>query len=913
MIDTRTASRTDVVPSGAAGRLISLILLTAVFAAVSYAAIFWTSFGAATAIWPTNALALVAILRGPRGWSWRLGVLAALGAAMAGVMLFAGSNAVGTLLVTAPNLLEVLVAVLLLSAFRLVGTDVTRPGPLFAFLACAAVAAPAVGAVAAAWVIARGTGSSLLEAAWLSWVTDALSMMIIVPFGVVMTRARLAALWRSRVDVLIALSLFAAVSAAVWLLVPLEPALIALTAPLAVLATLRFGAVGAASAVLWTGLLAVGLHLAGHGSVSAGDPELQTELFHLQLGLATLPLTTLPIAAVLSKLDRALQAAATAERARNAFESAGDAMITLNPSGSIETVNAAAESLFGYSAEELDRRDVSLLLDLAQDGDGVFMSRLGASRRALAGGIVRELTGRRRSGETFPADVGLGVMNLPTGPHVVAVVRDITARRRVEEMKEEFVSTVSHELRTPLTSIAGSLGLLAGGAAGPLPEKAARLVGIAHANSQRLVRLINDILDIEKIESGKLTLDLAVVDLGEIANRSVEAMRGLADELGVAITLEPASPAPVRADPDRLIQVVTNLLSNACKFSPTGGTVTVSVDPLARLARLSVRDQGPGIPEAFRARIFSKFAQADGSGTRAKGGTGLGLAIAREITERHGGRLWFESPPGAGATFHLELPLTSGDAKVAQDGPRLLICEDDSLAGEMLRQMLEHDGFAADVVGTGDQTLRAARTGWYAAVLVDLHLPDMDGVALIRSLREDEATRHLPVVVVSGNVADGQERGGSLEVVDWLAKPFDQARLRSAVTAILQRRSDRPLVLHVDDDRDTLEVTASALGEIADVITADNLSMARAMLRDRRPDLIILDLGLPDGSGLELLPDLDAAHGSNVPVVVYSAQEMDAAMADRVDAVLVKSRTSLAGLTRTVRDLTTNARDEEPQ
>ena len=910
MTANRTASRTRGVHLTTRGLILSLVLLTAAFAAISYAAIFWTSFGGATAIWPTNALALVALLRGPRGWIWRIGVLAALAVAMVAMMLYAGGNLVGALLVAAPNLLEVLVAVLLLSAFKLVGTDVTRPGPLFAFLACAAVAAPAAAAVAAAPVIVYATGYSFIEAAWISWATDALSMMIIVPFGVVMTRERLA-MWRTRSDGLIAMALFVAVTVAVWLLVPLEPALIALIAPLAVLATLRFGVIGAASAVLWTGLLAIGLHLAGLGSVSAGDPGLQTELFRLQLGLATLPLTTLPIAAVLSKLDRALQAAASAERARSAFESAGDAMITLNPSGSIESVNAAAEQMFGYSADELDRRDVSLLLDLAEDGDGVFMERLGASRRALASGMVRELTGRRRDGKRFPADVGLGVMNLPTGPHVVAVVRDISARRRVEEMKEEFVSTVSHELRTPLTSIAGSLGLLAGGAAGPLPEKGARLVGIAHANSQRLVRLINDILDIEKLESGKLTLDLSVVDLGDIAVRSVEAMRGLADDLGVEITLRPGDPAPVRGDPDRLMQVVTNLLSNACKFSPTGGVVTVSVDPLARIARLSVQDQGAGIPEAFRARIFSKFAQADGSGTRAKGGTGLGLAIAREITERHGGRLWFESPPGRGATFHLELPLSSGDTAVPQDGPRLLICEDDAMAGEMLRQMLEQDGFAADVVGSGDQALRAARTGWYAAILLDLHLPDMDGVALIRALREDEATMHLPVVVVSGNVADGQERGGSLEVVDWLAKPFDQARLRAAVTAILQRRSNRPLVLHLDDDRDTLEVTASALGEIADVITADNLSSARAILRDRRPDLVILDLGLPDGSGLELLPDLEAAHGS-APVVVYSAQELDAALADRVDAVLVKSRTSLTGLTRLVRDLTAKS-GEQPQ
>ena len=903
MIASKTGSK-PADATGAARFALKVALLTLAFATVSYAAIFWTSFGGATAIWPTNALALVAILRGPKGWAWRIGVLAALGLAMVGVMLNAGSNLPGALLVAAPNLLEVLVAILLLSAVGLVGRDVTRPGHLFAFLACAAVAAPAVAAAVAAPVVAFGAGISMWQAAWISWVTDALSMMIIVPFGVVMTRRRLVLL-RSVSGSLIAAALFAANTLAVWLLVPLEPALIGLVAPLAVLATLRFGVIGAATSVLWTGILAIGLNLAGLGSLSAGDPGLQTELFHLQLGLATLPLTTLPVAAVLAKLDRALQAAATAERARSAFESAGDAMITLNPSGSIETVNAAAESMFGYSAADLDRRDVSLLLDLADDSDGVFVKRLGATRSALGSGVVREVTGRRRNGSSFPADVALGVMNLPTGPHVVAVVRDISERRKVEAMKEEFVSTVSHELRTPLTSIAGSLGLLAGGAAGPLPEKAGRLVGLAHANSQRLVRLINDILDIEKIESGKFTLNLGVVDLAEIAGRSVEVMRGLADDLGVEIVLEPAPAAPVRGDADRLIQVVTNLLSNACKFSPGGGQVTVTVDPAARVARLSVKDQGPGIPEAFRSRIFSKFAQADASGTRARGGTGLGLAIAREITERHGGRLWFDSPPGGGATFHLELPLSGPDGIVAQDAPRLLICEDDALAGEMLREMLHAEGFAADVVGTGDQTLRAARTGWYAAVLVDLHLPDMDGVALIRALREDESTRHLPVAVVSGNVADGQERGGALEVVDWLDKPFDQARLRAAVHAILLRRSDRPVILHVDDDRDTLEVTASALGEIAEIMAADNLSRARALLRERRPDLVILDLGLPDGSGLELLPDVDAAYGSGVPVIVYSAQEMDADLASRVDAVLVKSRTSLAGLTRMVRDLTT--------
>ncbi len=597
---------------------------------------------------------------------------------------------------------------------------------------------------------------------------------------------------------------------------------------------------------------------------------------------------------------------ATASRQAAIFDSAIDAIVTLNPSGSIETVNASALRMFGYQASDLDRRDVSMLVDIAPDGEGEFLKRLGASQGALEGGLLRQMEARRKDGETFPVDVALGAMHLPTGTHVVAVVRDISERRRIEQLKDEFVSTVSHELRTPLTSIAGSLGLLAGGAAGPLPEKAARLIQIAQANSQRLVRLINDILDIEKIESGKLRLDMNPLDLREVAQRSIDGVRGYAEELGVTLVLAEGEAAPVMGDADRLIQVVTNLLSNASKFSPRGGEVRITVDPETRLARLSVVDQGPGIPDAFRSRIFSKFAQADGSDTRAKGGTGLGLAIAREIAERHGGRLWFESAEGEGATFYLDLPLANESRNsVDGDGPRLLIVEDDADAAEILRTMLESDGFAADVVATGREGLSAARTGVYAALLVDLQLPDADGISLIRALRSGSDTRDLPVVVVSADTARGMARGRSLEVVDWMEKPFDQNRLRAAVAAIYERQSDRkPRILHVDDDRDILEVTASALSGTAEIIPAESLAAARAVLARMKPDLVILDLGLPDGSGLELLADMGDDAGRTVPVIVYSAQEMDGALANRVEAVLTKSRTSLAGLARTVRRLT---------
>jgi DNA-binding response OmpR family regulator len=209
------------------------------------------------------------------------------------------------------------------------------------------------------------------------------------------------------------------------------------------------------------------------------------------------------------------------------------------------------------------------------------------------------------------------------------------------------------------------------------------------------------------------------------------------------------------------------------------------------------------------------------------------------------------------------------------------------------------------VAPTGREALSAARTGVYSALLVDLQLPDADGIGLIRALRAKPETRHLPVVVVSADTARGMARGRSLEVLDWLEKPFDQDRLRTAVAAIYKKNSDRrPRVLQVDDDRDILEVTASALGTSEDIIQAESLASARAELAKFKPDLVILDLGLPDGSGLELLHDLGDETGRTVPVIVYSAQEMDGALADRVDAVLTKSRTSLAGLARTVRRLT---------
>jgi PAS domain S-box-containing protein len=595
---------------------------------------------------------------------------------------------------------------------------------------------------------------------------------------------------------------------------------------------------------------------------------------------------------------------------RNAeFEEASDGIVIINPDGGLEAMNAAAEQLFGRSKETIKGVHISEVMDLAPVGAEPFLTRLEAAHGPLKAAPMRELAARRPDGDETPVNVTVRSMHMTGGHYIGVYARDISDRKRVERLKDEFVSTVSHELRTPLTSIAGSLGLLAGGM-GDLPEGPARLISIAHANCQRLIRLINDMLDVEKIESGKMKFDMAPMTMSEAATRSIDSVRGYADQLGVEVLfMDVDGDMTVRGDGDRLVQVGANLISNALKFSKAGGRVEVSVHRRGRLARMTVADHGPGIPDEFRARIFTKFAQADSSDTRQKGGTGLGLVIAKEIVDLHGGRLWFESELGHGAQFHVDLPVCDAPEAAADEGtyPRLLVCEDDADVAEVLRQTLQRDGFAVDVVGSMTDALAALSVrNPYRALLLDLVLPDGDGVALIQALRGRANARDLPIVVVSAEAERGREAlgGVALNVVDWMEKPVDVVRLRRAVTAALARSSaERPLILHVDDDHDILQVTAAALALCGEIVSVESLAAARAFLAQRTPDLVILDLTLGDGSGLELLANLDDPQGQPIPVLVFSAQDTDHMILNRVAQAMTKSRTSLTNLAEAVKRL----------
>ncbi|HLH91149.1 MAG TPA: ATP-binding protein [Xanthobacteraceae bacterium] len=593
------------------------------------------------------------------------------------------------------------------------------------------------------------------------------------------------------------------------------------------------------------------------------------------------------------------------EKFRVAVESCPNGMIMSDTEGRIVMVNSEVERLFGYRREELIGASIDILVPERLRRQHLHHRKgfVRTPEKRQMGGH-RDLMGRRRDGSEFPVEVGLNPIRTCEGPMVLSAIVDISERVRLERLKDEFVAMVSHELRTPLTSIAGSLGLLMGNAAGHLPDTAVRLLSIAHANSQRLVRLINDILDLQKIEAGQVVFHLKYLDLRPLLEQTLEANRAFANEFDVRIRLDDdAADGEIFADSDRLAQVVTNLLSNAIKFSPKGGEVTVGVERHGDKLRVSVRDRGPGIPDDFKARVFEKFAQADSSNTRQKGGSGLGLSIVRQLIHQHGGEAGFAAAPGGGTIFYFELPNVAAPVRHGAGAtPPILLCENDTPTSGLLAEALRRAGLVVEAVSTAAGAQTHAADTPYAALLIDLTLPDLDGISLMRKLRALPSHAATPVIFFALDPEPATPvQLGALSVRDWMPKPADRGQLlRTIHRAIAETGFARPRVLHVEPDGELRALVHEALRAHADIISTGSIESAQCALAEHTYDLAVLDLTLVDDAGIGLLGSIADHDGGALTTLVFSAAP-GPEVAERVRSALAGARMSLDRMVGTVR------------
>lgn len=501
---------------------------------------------------------------------------------------------------------------------------------------------------------------------------------------------------------------------------------------------------------------------------------------------------------------------------------------------------------------------------------------------------------------------------------------------RATALKSEFLANMSHELRTPLNAIIGFSDLLLTPGGETLSAKQSERVRHVLDSGRHLLELINDVLDLSKIEAGRLELETQELDAPTELADALQLMRPVAAKKGVNLIQVGEPGVVVRADRAKLRQVLLNLLSNAVKFSPDGGTVEVGAKAIASGAELWVSDSGPGIPEAFRPRLFEPFAQAESPLVKRHGGTGLGLAITRRLVDAHGGQIEAESTPGRGATFRVRLPsepsgpisLSRGQgaralgisiAELAAAPPAagglVLVIDDDARVVEVLSALLGAEGFRVEGAVTGRSALAAARRERPTLVIVDLELPDIPGREVIAALHDDPALSAVPLVVLTGGELDAETRRWLKPRVRAVAQKGDLTS--GELLATVRKHTLHPStaagpagtarrVLIVDDhdlNRTLARELVEGMGHT--VLDADGADAALALARIDPPDLVLMDLSMPGKDGFQALAELRAEPTTaTIPVIALTAHAMrgdeQAALAAGFDAYVSKPVDSAA-------------------
>lgn len=576
-----------------------------------------------------------------------------------------------------------------------------------------------------------------------------------------------------------------------------------------------------------------------------------------------------------------------AAQERAVLDAAGEAMVLVSPDGELLTANRAFGQWFGIDEARLGGQPFSAVesaLRRALTDPDAFLASFAASvpdpEREFVAGLVQARPQSREIEATSSP------VRAADGRHIgrLLAMRDVSHEREVERAKTEFVSLVSHELRTPLTSIKGYTDLLLEEEGSTLDGEAREFLEIVGANADRLVTLVSGLLEMSRIESGRVDPQREVLPLAPLAAQVIASLRPQFEERTQAVALDAAPDLPpVWADPALVTQILTNLLSNANKYTPEGGRIAVRLARDGETVACAVSDTGIGMSPAEVEQVFTRFFRARNQTTMATRGTGLGMAITKSLVELQGGSIFVESAPGIGSTFTVTLPLAAARTGAAGAAARteptvvpgnILLVEDDADTARLLRKVLERAGHRVLVASTGADALDLAAVERPGLILLDVVLPDIDGMTVLRRLKADPDLAAIPVLVLSMLPDDGT--GRRLGAVGYLAKPIDEAVLLERVGDVVN--PDRDHLLVADDDPAVRRHVATLLRRKGfSVLEAADGEEAVAIALRERPAMVLLDIRMPRMGGVEALHalrDLEETH--DVPVVMMTASAVAA-------------------------------------
>jgi PAS domain S-box-containing protein len=594
------------------------------------------------------------------------------------------------------------------------------------------------------------------------------------------------------------------------------------------------------------------------------------------------------------------------EKYRHIINAAADAIISIDEGGLVCEFNRAAEQIFGFTTAEMVGKPLTAIIP-----ERLRDQHLAGLRRYLATGqrhLPRwhniEMPGLTKDGQEFPLEVSFSLLDVGEKKYLTGVLRDITERKRAEvelqqtkevaeaatQAKSEFLANMSHELRTPMNAIIGFTRLVMRRSKDILPAREHENLGKILISAEHLMALINDVLDLSKIEAGRMEVHSVNIQLERLIDaclRTVEPMIK-SERLQLRKALEADLP-PIFTDEDKLKQILMNLLSNAVKFTQEG-SVTVTARRPNGMVTVAVVDTGIGIPEDKLELIFEEFRQVDSSIARTYGGTGLGLSISRRLARLLGGDLSVQSRTGAGSTFTVTLPLGAGLTQPAMPATTLPSCDkpanqpdaakvvlaidDDPDVIYLLRENLAEAGYGVVGALSGQEGLQKARELRPLAITLDILMPQQDGWQILHELKVDATTRAIPVIVLS--IVDNKALGYRLGACDYLMKPFDRETILTALAQVPPRQGR---LLVVDDDPQVIDLVGQLLeGEPYEIMSVADGEAALEAIAHRRPDVILLDLLMPHMDGFALIEQLEQAPLSQqIPVIVLTAKTLTAA------------------------------------